>query len=69
MMSVFKIRETEQMFSSVSGRRDSASIQGLFATWKIVKKKKERKKSGPSQADFWDRYWERAGQLLASDFP
>ena len=70
MMSVFKIRETEQMFSSVSGRRDSASIQGLFATWKIVKKKKKKKKkSGPSQADFWDRYWGRAGQLLASDFP
>ena len=32
MMLVHKIRDTEQMFSSVSGRRDSASIQGLFAT-------------------------------------
>ena len=38
MMSIFKIRDTEQMFSSVSGRRDSASIQGLFATLKTKRK-------------------------------
>ena len=38
MMPVYKIRDTEKMFSSVSGRRDSASIQGLFATLKTKRK-------------------------------
>ena len=41
MMPVYKIRDTEQMFSSVSGRRDSASVQGLFATLETKKKKKK----------------------------
>ena len=38
MMPVHKIRDNEKMFSSVSGRRDSASIQGLFATLKTKRK-------------------------------
>ena len=42
MMPVYKIRDTEQMFSSVSGRRDSASVQGLFATLETKKKKLSR---------------------------
>ena len=41
MIPVYKIRDTEQMFSSVSGRRDSASIQGLFATLKKENNKKK----------------------------
>lgn len=42
MMPVYKIKDTEQMFSSVSGRRDSASVQGLFATLETKKKKKTK---------------------------
>lgn len=38
MMPVYKIRDTEKLFSSVSGRRDSASIQGLFATLETKRK-------------------------------
>ena len=62
MMSIFKIRDTEQMFSSVSGRRDSASIQGLFANWKIEKKNiylgLRKRTSGIVTGDAFVSYWQ-----------
>lgn len=63
MMPFYKIRDTEQMFSSVSGRRDSASVQGLFATLETKKKKKlsrvnlRKRTSGIVTRDAPISYW------------